>query len=151
MRSRNPKQLTLELASLRWFTCKPKNLGLVKVIIICYRRFLKNVNLKPLNINMMSRVTIVATMLDLCKVLSTFQPQKTFYLGTKTTSSIEGVRSFLMAQCFSEAQKHLREKLISSPRKDTFNNSCCSLFLIVTIINRWLDAKDDGSCSFFSL
>ena len=81
MWSRYPKQLAIGLASLRWFTCTLKNLGLVKIIIICYRRFLKNVNLKHLNINMMSRVTIVATMLDRWKVFSSclcFSPSKLF-------------------------------------------------------------------------
>ena len=37
---------------------KSKNLGLVKVIIICYNRFLKNANLKPMYLNMLGRVTM---------------------------------------------------------------------------------------------
>ena len=56
--NRNAKQLAMGFASFRGFTCKSKNHGLVKVIFVCYQRLLKNVILKPMHSNMLSRVSM---------------------------------------------------------------------------------------------
>ena len=58
---RSHKQLTIGLSSLIWFTCLSKNLGLVKTGITFYCRFLKTVNMKSINVNLISKVTMVAS------------------------------------------------------------------------------------------